>query len=293
MHRVAVVVRSYVELLRPANVMTAVADILAGYAVTGFENPRALPWLVASTCCLYAGGVALNDFFDREIDAIERRERPVPSGRISPRGAALAGGALLAGGVLAAIPVTRHAGAIAALTALSVLLYDAWAKRHGVFGPINMGLCRALNLLLGMSAVPTTVTGHWYLALIPFVYIFGVTTLSRGEVYGGTHRSAAVALISLIIVLASVLMLAASAGRRSLPALALVFVFGKGVLPAFANAWKMPDAIRIRDAVRRGVLSLVLLDAVIGATYGGALYSVIILGVGVVAVSLARLFSVT
>jgi len=54
--------------------MTAVADGLAGFAAAGLGNPGALPWLLASTACLYAGGVALNDFFDRELDLIERKE---------------------------------------------------------------------------------------------------------------------------------------------------------------------------------------------------------------------------
>ena len=41
------------------------------------------------------------------------------------------------------------------------------------------------------------------------------------------------------------------------------------------------------------MLSLVLLDAVIGASFGGALYSVLILATGLLATSLARLFAVT
>ena len=94
--------RGYLELLRPANVVTAVADVLAGYAVAGRANSRALPWLLTATVCLYAGGVVLNDFFDRELDAVERPERPIPSGRVPARHAAALGTALLAGGVVTA-----------------------------------------------------------------------------------------------------------------------------------------------------------------------------------------------
>ena len=71
-------IRPYLELMRPANVATALADVLAGYAVAGLGNPRALPWLLLSTACLYAGGVVLNDFFDRDVDRLERPERPIP-----------------------------------------------------------------------------------------------------------------------------------------------------------------------------------------------------------------------
>ena len=94
--------RGYLELLRPATVVTALADVLAGYAVAGRGSPGALPGLLVATACLYAGGIVLNDVFDRRIDAVERPERPIPSGRVSAGGAAGLGGALVVSGVLAA-----------------------------------------------------------------------------------------------------------------------------------------------------------------------------------------------
>src|ERR1035438_580750 len=65
--------RALIELLRPANVVTAAADVLAGCAAAQLASGEAhvLPWLLASTCCLYGGGIVLNDFFDRNLDAVE------------------------------------------------------------------------------------------------------------------------------------------------------------------------------------------------------------------------------
>ena len=77
--------RGYLELLRPPNVMTAVADVLAGYAVAGLSNSAALPWLLGATACLYAGGVVLNDFFDRHLDARGTARAPAAK-RPRPRG---------------------------------------------------------------------------------------------------------------------------------------------------------------------------------------------------------------
>src|SRR5947207_4922271 len=174
--------RGYLELLRPPNVVTAVADVLAGYAVAGLGNPEALPWLLLATICLYGGGVVLNDVFDRGVDRLERPERPIPSGRVSTAHAALFGAVLLAAGVGAASRATRDAGILAALLAGFVLLYDGWGKRHGLFGPLNMGICRALNLGLGILAVPTTILKGWPLMGLPLLYIAAVTAVSRGEV---------------------------------------------------------------------------------------------------------------
>ena len=288
--------RGYVELVRPANVATALADVLAGYAVAGQGDPRLLAWLLLSTACLYAGGVVLNDVFDRDLDRIERPERPIPSGRVSTTAAAGLGSGLLAAGILAATRATPVAGIVAGATAACVLLYDAWGKRQGLLGPVNMGLCRALNLLLGIAAAPEMLTGAWPLALLPLVYVAAVTAVSRGEVHGGRRRVTAYALISLSLVL--VALAAVALGRGGVSAagatgVAFTLVLAWRVLPAFWGAYQDPTPGPIRHAIRTGVLSLVLLDAVIGASYGGALYSLLILAIGLVAGQLARLFAVT
>jgi 4-hydroxybenzoate polyprenyltransferase len=285
--------RGYLELVRPANVATALADVLAGYAVAGLANHRALGWLLVSTACLYAGGVVLNDVFDRDIDRAERPERPIPSGRVSTGAAAGLGAALLALGILFASLATAGAAMVAAAIGASVLLYDAWGKRQGLLGPVNMGMCRGLNLLLGVAAAPSMLVQAWPLALLPLVYIAAVTAVSRGEVHGGRRGIAAFALISLGLVLSALLALALGRGAGSWAGAAFTIGLAWRVLPAFWGAYRTPEPGPIRQAIRTGVLSLVLLDAAIGATYGGALYSVVILATGLMAASLARLFAVT
>jgi 4-hydroxybenzoate polyprenyltransferase len=279
------------QLLRPANVVTAVADILAGYAIAGAGQRSTLFWLAAASACLYAGGVVLNDVFDREIDRKERPERPIPSGQVTVGLAAALGAALLAAGVVLAALVNPTAALVAGLTALAVLLYDGWTKRFPLVGPVNMGLCRGLNLLLGIAAVPAALEQAWMLGFLPVLYITGVTALSRGEVHGGRRGVAAFALISLTVVLSAAFGLAGVA--RSWAGLALTAALGWRVLPPFAAAYRSPDAGHIRAAIRTGVLSLVILDAAIGATYRGPLYGLLILATGVVAWALARVFAVT
>jgi len=124
--------RAYLELLRPPNVVTAIADVLAGYAVAGRAQPRALPWLITASVCLYAGGVVLNDFFDRAVDAVERPERPIPGGRVSAARAATLGAVLLMAGVAAAGEASGVSAGVAAAIAAFVVGYDARAKRYAI-----------------------------------------------------------------------------------------------------------------------------------------------------------------
>ncbi len=285
--------RGYLELLRPANVVTAVADVLAGYAIAGRPAPALLPWLMAATACLYGGGVVLNDVFDRRLDAVERPERPIPSGRVSAGAAAAVGGGLLAAGVACAAAATAAAGLIAAATAALVLLYDGLSKRHGLLGPLNMGACRGLNLLLGIAAAPAVLGHAWPLAIIPLVYISAVTLVSRGEVHGGKRGAAGLALISLGGVIVALTVLAAAAGPGRIAALAVLLLLTWRVVPPFWRVYREPQPGLIRQAVRAGVLSLVLVDATFGAAFAGPLYAAAILATGVAAAGLARLFSVT
>ena len=69
-------------------------------ALAGAADAWLLAVLLASSSFLYMAGVVLNDFFDLELDLRERPDRPLPSGRISPRAALRLGLALMFSGAL-------------------------------------------------------------------------------------------------------------------------------------------------------------------------------------------------
>jgi 4-hydroxybenzoate polyprenyltransferase len=285
--------RAYLELLRPANVATALADVLAGYALTGLAPAGALAWLLVSTACLYAGGIVLNDVFDRRLDAVERPERPIPSGRVRTSAAATLGAVLLGVGVIAAGQATPAGAIVAAAIVAAVLAYDAVTKPVAIVGPVNMGLCRALNLVLGMAAAPAAIRAHWPLALIPWVYIVGVTVVSRGEVAGGTRGAAGVALGLVDLSLVALVGVTTLGPGSQATAAVLLLILGWRIVPPFVEAWREPGPAHARRAVRAGVLSLVLVDAVIAAAYAGMIWGLAVLGTALAAGWLARLFAVT
>ncbi|WP_088893524.1 UbiA-like protein EboC [Leptolyngbya ohadii] len=298
---------AYLQLTRPANVLTAWADILLGYAAAGqitqIQSVLAgeaslmalapLGWLLLTTTGLYAGGVVFNDVFDAELDAIERPERPIPSGRASLRGATLLGSGLLVGGVLAAAQVSLISALLAIGVAIAALLYDRGGKHQNILGPINMGLCRGGNLLLGVSAATALLPNRWFLALIPIAYIAAVTAISRGEVQGGKRETGILALVLAGMVLSGILGLGFLPMYDLTAAIPFVLLFAGLILPAFVKATIDPRAETIRNAVRSGVLSLIVMDAAIAAGFAGWIYGAIVLLLLPVSIFLARLFAVT
>ncbi|MHC5594874.1 MAG: UbiA-like protein EboC [Nostoc sp.] len=299
--------RGYLELMRPANIVTAWADILVGFAASGsgmifaklidgeatFAIVIPLAWLLLATTGLYGGGIVFNDVFDAELDAKERPNRAIPSGRVSRQNATLLGSILFTIGIIAAFQVSLLSGAIAIFITLSCLLYDSLAKHHPFFGPLNMGLCRGSNLLLGVSAVPAIIGERWYLALIPVLYIAAITAISQGEVHGGKKITGVLALLLIAIVLTTVLALGLLGEYTAIAALPFALLLAIRVLPNFIKAAREPIAENIRNAVKIGVLSLIVLDASIASGFAGLYYGLLVLILLPISMKLAKVFAVT
>ncbi|WP_242045614.1 MULTISPECIES: UbiA-like protein EboC [unclassified Calothrix] len=299
--------RGYLELMRPANIVTAWADILVGFAASGLglisaelinnsantTNLVTLGWLLLATTGLYGGGIVFNDVFDAELDKQERPSRAIPSGRVSRENAAVLGMILFAIALFAASQVSGLSLAIAIFITCAALLYDSLAKHHPFFGPLNMGLCRGSNLLLGVSAVPAMILERWYLAIIPILYIAAITAISQGEVHGGKKITGVIAVILIAIVLTAVLSLGLFTEYTVISALPFAALLAVRVLPNFIQAAREPVPEKIRNAVKVGVLSLIILDATMAAGFAGLPYGLLVLILLPISLSFAKIFAVT
>jgi 4-hydroxybenzoate polyprenyltransferase len=284
----------FAQLIRLPNLPTALADVCLGALATQCLPSRWLPFalLLLASGCLYCGGMVWNDFFDVEQDARERPERPLPSGRVSRREAALCGDGLLASGFVFALlsgwsqglveggAATITPAVLAALLVLAILLYDGWLKRTWA-GPLGMGACRFLNVLLGVSVMGA---GVWragaLLALVVGLYIVGVTWFARTEARTSSLPSlrgaAAVLLLSLMLALLLPARLEDSSVSSPLfPYLlvALGFAVGFPVCHALAN----PTPARVQAAVKRALMALIALDAILASALAGTVGLVILL----------------
>lgn len=267
--------RSYAELLRVPNVFTAFADVLMGYL---FTHASLDPWqhpamLLAASGLLYLSGMVLNDVFDREIDAVERPARPIPSGAVSLSTAQAIGFGFLIGGVALAWLVSVQTGiprAALAGSALAALIvgYNSFLK-HTAAGPVAMGGCRTLNVLLGMSLAPTPWQPvHWIVAVGIGVYIAGVTWFARTE---ARQSSRAQLTVAMCVMLAGVGLLAWFPNRANgleeppvrLPDRWYLFwlVIALLIIWRSSRAVLHPTPAFVQAAVKNGIMSLIILDA--------------------------------
>ncbi|WP_369195151.1 SCO3242 family prenyltransferase [Streptomyces djakartensis] len=177
--------RAWAELLRLPALFSVPGDALAGAAAAGAApNARTL-LAIGSSLCLYEAGMALNDWADRDVDAVERPHRPLPSGRIRPAAALTAAGALTGAGLALAAGAGRPALAVAAPLAATVWAYDLGLK-HTPAGPVAMGAARGLDLLMGAAATTGRTRPALPSAALLGTHTLAVTTVSRQEAQGGS-----------------------------------------------------------------------------------------------------------
>ncbi len=282
---------SWLQLLRLPTVFPAIAHILCGFLIAaavgspGHTEWFVLPGLILASAGLYLGGMVLNDVFDARLDAQERPERPIPSGRIPVRRAAAVGILLLAVGLVAAVTVwlfmgqRGHSPQIAAGIALAVLAYNAVLKKTWA-GPGGMAVCRFLNLSLGASA-GISESGEvlaWQQPVIGpatglAVYIVGVTWFARNEAGESTSfgldAGLAVAAIGIAVSAASALFVQ----QNGITAMAGLVQYGVILMATIVRG---VSAIRdgrppvLQRTVGKMLLWIIVLDAVTVFTVTGS-----------------------
>lgn len=285
--------KPYLQLTRPANLVTAIADILAGMAIAQFTFSDFSPaLLVLSTLGLYGGGVVMNDVFDAKLDSVERPERPIPSGKVPLQSATMLGISLLFLGILAAALFSFQSGMIAIVIAMLTVLYNRFAKHHVFFGPLTMGMCRGGNLILGMSVLPESFQNWIFIAIFPIMYIGAITLISQDEVHGGKQRTLYIAALLYLIVLAAQLIIA---GQRANLLFTLPFVLLHAwlIFRPLWNALQNPVGPLIGKAVKAGVISLIVMNASWCAAFGLLPVAIAVLALLPLSLFLAKAFAVT
>src|SRR5690606_34178309 len=157
---------AYLGLIRPLNLLITAAGVILGgvlaleSVVPGSEPIDRLLGAALAAMLVAAGGNSINDVFDLRIDAINRPDRPLPSGRLSI-GAARGVWAIctLAGIFTAAMVSPLHLG-VAATAAALLYVYSAHLKPRPYSGNAVIASLVALAILFGGWAVGSSVSAY-------------------------------------------------------------------------------------------------------------------------------------
>ncbi len=102
---------------------------------------------------LTAASMAINDYYDREIDAVNEPNRPIPSGLIKPKEALAFAFALTAIGFAAAYLTKVFCFAVAIIAWMVFVTYTTVGKRSGLPGNFLVSVCVAAPFIYGSYAV--------------------------------------------------------------------------------------------------------------------------------------------
>ncbi|GAA2485064.1 SCO3242 family prenyltransferase [Winogradskya humida] len=252
--------RALAELVRAPAALSVPGDVVAGAAAAGVVG-RGSAGLASASVLLYWAGMAANDWADRELDAVERPERPIPSGRISSSAAL----GVAVGLTVAGLAVAGRAGGGRALSVAGPLAAAVWAYdlrlKNTAAGPVGMAACRALDVLLGAS--PGRTVRALPAAAAIAVHTYTVTSLSRREVSGSVPAALPAATLATT---AGITVAATARGGAVTAMLAGEYAttYGRAQLRLFTD----PSAPRVRAAVGAGITALPALQGALIARSG-------------------------
>ncbi len=171
--------RGYLSLIRPMNCTMMGFAVLIGEALASLDKigafPPSLAYGFATGFTLTAASMAINDYHDRGIDAVNEPNRPIPSGIILPRIALVFAFAFTIIGFLAAY-LTNTLCLITALAAWMVfVVYTTVGKRSGLPGNFLVSICVAMPFIYGSIALTNTVG----LSILIFAFIAFLSNTGR------------------------------------------------------------------------------------------------------------------
>ena len=155
---IMVTLRGLVRIIRPVNSVMMGFAVLVGAAIGGsislFSSVFDLTMAFLTGFMLTASAMAVNDYYDRDIDAINEPERPIPSGSVTPEEALAFSGFLSVMGLIAAYSTSLNNLVIAVFAWIAMMTYSTVGKKTGLLGNIIVSVCISLPFIYGSVMLP-------------------------------------------------------------------------------------------------------------------------------------------
>lgn len=182
--------------MRPYTLFWCGLVSLVGASVTAGDLPPVRTALLVFFIPLigWIAGLYLADYYDRRLDLIQKPQRPLPSGRITPGEALLVGALFAITGLLLTLLLPLPSIALVIIASILVFCYAKFTKTRGLLGNFNRGTLTIATYLFGVvsiglpfSSIPMPV---WILSLVFFFHdtnsnIIGAIRDVHGDTTGG------------------------------------------------------------------------------------------------------------
>jgi len=158
----------YFELTRPQNNLITALAVLAG-ALVGYPLESVFKLILGclSAAFISAGGYVINDYFDLEIDRINKPHRPLPRGELSEKSALCFSFFLFGFGVFLSIFIKLPAFVLASISVFLLILYSSKLKRVLFAGNFTVSLVCGLAFIYG-----GLISHNFILSFIPASFAF-------------------------------------------------------------------------------------------------------------------------
>ena len=200
---------SYLELTRPLNNFITIFAVFMGAWIAGLSGYMdKLFFALLSACLISAGGYAINDYFDLEIDKINKPARPLPSGKVTAKSALVYSFILFLIGICISLLIKNIAFILAVTAAVLLILYSFKLKRTPLFGNLVVSLVCGLAFIYG-GLVGRNVIFSLIPAGFAFLFHLGREILKdiedlKGDISSGAQTLPAVSGINISLLLATI-----------------------------------------------------------------------------------------
>jgi geranylgeranylglycerol-phosphate geranylgeranyltransferase len=153
--------RGLIALLRlPYWLMTGGLSLLTAFAITkNMIAPEQIVLIFFSMAFITSAGFAINDFFDRESDAVIKPKRPIPAGALTLKQVITVSSVLFAAGLIMSYFINWLSFAIIAADSLLLLLYSYLVKRKSGFAAnVLVGILTGTAFMYGEATVFNTIS---------------------------------------------------------------------------------------------------------------------------------------
>jgi geranylgeranylglycerol-phosphate geranylgeranyltransferase len=251
-----------IQILRPHNMLAAAACVACGYALSGGTDVGPVAWTVLFTALVTGFGNLINDFYDRDIDRVNKPARPIPSGRLTPRYVARLywTGSLLTVVAMAAL-IDGPVLALVLAWQVALYVYARFGKRIFFGGGLLIASIAASAFFAG-----AVLAGDWRAAIFPggfaFLLVLGRELIKGAEDVAGDRAAGAltpavrygvgptvrwgVTILMLCLMLVPLPGLTGHYGK--IYVFAIELLFAPGVLLAAAIALREPEPMGLSRA---------------------------------------------